>query len=1084
MSDELSEIWTLYADDGGQSLDTVEEMLGLLKDNPSDEASIAALFRAMHTFKGNSRVLGLSVIESRAHLAEDLIGLVRDEGVPLDGEMHALLLEVGDALRAMMEQTLASRRDAEEAATADLAERMRNKARRCKAGEKPDDAPPLPAILEAPAGLDSDAGSEPEVPHATEPAAAPEAIIFEAQPRRRLADDPTYQEIFLGLAQDVIRQMRDVLDRFDANPDDARTALVTEAERLNYAADQIRMRNWPQAVAEFLAEALTSRVSAETAIERLEAMYGRDMARLKAVLACAGGSAAASDSAAQFFVALDPLLGDLAAFGTRLAAGEQVDADDMGELAAGLRTLAESSGFVRVADIAMRFADAGLQADAFRRLQFLFYEELASIEEATGSCSAECPIQPTAILRAWCADHVLETLRELDECIDALKRHESLAENCENINELMRRIYHCCHHYELPTAARLAMALTDLLARAQTADSGVDPVLVHILKSFLDALELVFDTVSAGQVPDQAAIEKLLEEASNVAFITSGTMTSAAIEARLGLPKSFHKVLTPESVQVAMAALDAREHFYIIRADLNENEELGQRFFEWIGDGAATVISNVTVFEIGTTLFDFLVSSRLDEAGMAESLAGMDPQGMILKVRATLVDRQAGDAGNAASVAEDTGSEGMVAQDAMPADMLEAIGEIVTGQAMAHHMLSNLAEEDFVHAVESLIRTAGGDWSSARSAVRQYLLDLQEKVERLAQAEAQVAGRLDRLQEEAIAVRTRPAALLLKPLVPFGETLARQHGRQLTMTISGEELSLDSSTLEHLKGPIRSLLTFCVAESIAPAENRVAAGKNGVAHIHVALIRHEDHLVVTIDDDGIGIDLGQVAERARQKGWEDEKPSAGMVLREGFGRIVKPGTSGGGTDLSQVLEGLRPYGGDLHVANRPNGGTSFRLTMPLAMVVMDGMVVRVGEVMYVVSIDAIQRIVHSGVDALMKVSAEDGHYMLRLGGDDVLPVQFLMRSGHTEEDPAQGFAVTDAVAGTGEGQQQKRLFVVAGKDSRKVALSVDELIGQQLVLIRPLQGFLSGIRGVTGCALLGSGEVGMVLDIGAILTQS
>ena len=111
--------------------------------------------------------------------------------------------------------------------------------------------------------------------------------------------------------------------------------------------------------------------------------------------------------------------------------------------------------------------------------------------------------------------------------------------------------------------------------------------------------------------------------------------------------------------------------------------------------------------------------------------------------------------------------------------------------------------------------------------------------------------------------------------------------------------------------------------------------------------------------------------------------------------------------------------------------------------------------------------------------------MLKLAQDDVLPVQFLMKSDHADSagdtDP---FANSRVAAGapnafaSGEGNgEQKFLFVVAGKSKRRVALSVDELIGQQTVMIRPLLGYLSGIRGVTGCALLGSGGVGLVLDM-------
>ena len=154
MTEEMDEIWQLFADDGGQSLDTIEEILLFLKENPAGQADIAALFRAMHTFKGNCRVLGLGVIESRAHLAEDLIGLVRDDGVPLCPEMVELLLETADALRGMLEGTLFSRRDADEAASSDLADRMRATFDRCKAGKAAELISEPEPVPEAGAGIE------------------------------------------------------------------------------------------------------------------------------------------------------------------------------------------------------------------------------------------------------------------------------------------------------------------------------------------------------------------------------------------------------------------------------------------------------------------------------------------------------------------------------------------------------------------------------------------------------------------------------------------------------------------------------------------------------------------------------------------------------------------------------------------------------------------------------------------------------------------------------------------------------------------------------------------------------------------
>ena len=171
---------------------------------------------------------------------------------------------------------------------------------------------------------------------------------------------------------------------------------------------------------------------------------------------------------------------------------------------------------------------------------------------------------------------------------------------------------------------------------------------------------------------------------------------------------------------------------------------------------------------------------------------------------------------------------------------------------------------------------------------------------------------------------------------------------------------------------------------------------------------------------------------------------------------------------AETRTALRSRGGGLRIESPAEGGIRFHLSLPMAMVVLDGMVVRVAGFRYVIPLEAIQRIVHSSVEDVIRISAE-GRQMLKLGHEDVLPVHFLAAAAGGD------FLQQNASAG------QRCLFVVVGKKSQRVALLVDELMGQQLVLIRPLRGYLTGIRGVTGCALLGGGEVGMVLDIGRLL---
>jgi two-component system chemotaxis sensor kinase CheA len=145
-------------------------------------------------------------------------------------------------------------------------------------------------------------------------------------------------------------------------------------------------------------------------------------------------------------------------------------------------------------------------------------------------------------------------------------------------------------------------------------------------------------------------------------------------------------------------------------------------------------------------------------------------------------------------------------------------------------------------------------------------------------------------------------------------------------------------------------------------------------------------------------------------------------------------------------------------------------------------------VIYVVPVDAIQTIDHSEGGEVMRVSADGGRTMLRVGSDDALPVQFLRCDRVVQGNGANQISgrqfISDVAARQTEGSDARRLFVVAGKGSKRVAISVDEIIGQQLVLMRPLQGYLSLIQGATACALLGGGEVGVVLDVAYALAQA
>jgi len=290
MSDELNEVWELYAEEGNHSLDEAENILLKLQKGVTDSSAIAALFRALHTFKGNARVMALSVIESRAHLAEDLIGLVRDEGVELDASMLALLLETVDVLRGMLECSLYDRSDVKQEPSESLAERLKLEyaMRRGQGGSADTVKTPTPILIPMP---DDPEWPETVTPEKQEQVESPaenageeddddgvHAILFDddegEQPR--LADDPLYRQIFAEMAFSFLSALRTALSDSATDTLSVTTQLASEAERLAHAASQMGLPEWESSLNDYLAMDFPGQAEVMAALEQFTGMARAD----------------------------------------------------------------------------------------------------------------------------------------------------------------------------------------------------------------------------------------------------------------------------------------------------------------------------------------------------------------------------------------------------------------------------------------------------------------------------------------------------------------------------------------------------------------------------------------------------------------------------------------------------------------------------------------------------------------------------------------------------------------------------------------------------------------------------------------
>jgi two-component system chemotaxis sensor kinase CheA len=1017
MSAEMDEIWALFVDDGTQAMDAMETALLELDPKSGDAAAqaphIAALFRAVHTFKGNSRVLGLGVVESRAHLAEDLIGLVRDNGVPLDAEIHALLLETGDRLRDMLEVTAASHADVDPATTEDLAARLRDKIARCSGAQTPaaEEAVDIAAATEADAEatpvemvvdmVPEEPAPAPDLPEAEAPLPAPVASAAPAASPARLADDPAYRRIFDDMVGDALGKLR--------GTDDAAVVARVVGD-LTHAAGQLGLDDWSA----MLAAHAGSGGDGAALIAAIEAM--------PADKPLSPSKADALDWEPGFLVRLQDPLAAIARIGIDLSTGGSVDAALLADAAGQVQRAAEAEGYVRVVAAAEALPRAQ-DAATYRRSELRLYEELASVEDLLGDDGAALGVSPATLLANWCADHVFDTLDELDRTLERLRRGEATDESQRELERLVRLIHHACRHYGLHMASQLAMSLLDLFGRGHAHGDAPDAILMRIARGFIDTLELVFDALREGETPDTDRLEQLFREASEVGFTGTGVMTATAIERKLGLPAEFHRVLSPESTRAAAAALAEGAHFHILRADVNDDNALAEALFDFIGSGAVQAITNVTVFEGQKTIFDFLIATALDELALAEAMAMMDPRGrrLVLQRRLTPLVEQEAEEGRAAVEQVDQNPELAMGMD-LSAGMLEQIGEIAAGQAMVHGMLGELVETDLTEAIESVLRLHGQDPRQARQALRALADRTMDRLRDLAQLETQLLGQLAELQQSTSELRSRPVETVLRPLVAMVATSGRSRGGATSMSTAGADMQLDIALLDTLKRILRPLIQSRMAQ----------APEGGSRRLHLAVNRSDDQLSVTLDDDA--------------------------------------NLSSSSTDLEAVSVELTRAGGTLRHVRLPGGGVRVHLNLPMNLVVLEGMVVGAGGTRYVLPVDSIRTILQPDPSALIHLSVGGGQSMLRLSDDEVISVRPLPSAG------LRAAGRGDAAPSENRRAEAGKVHVVLGSAGQSVAIPVDDLVGQQLVLLRPLRGLMGRLRNISGVALLSGGDVGIVLS--------
>jgi two-component system chemotaxis sensor kinase CheA len=335
-------------------------------------------------------------------------------------------------------------------------------------------------------------------------------------------------------------------------------------------------------------------------------------------------------------------------------------------------------------------------------------------------------------------------------------------------------------------------------------------------------------------------------------------------------------------------------------------------------------------------------------------------------------------------------------------------------------------------------------------------------------------GQLERnmreLQESVMRVRMLPISFVFSRFPRMVRDLAQRLGKQIELKLTGEQTELDKTVLEKIGDPLVHLVRNCIDHGIESPEARIGAGKTAEGTVHLDACHRGGNIAVEVSDDGGGLDKERILAKARARGLV----GAGDTLTdtEIYELIFVPGfstaekttdLSGRGVGMDVVRRNVKELGGTVEVKSERGRGSRFTITLPLTLAIVDGQSVSVGTETYIVPLVSIVESMQLKASGVTRLSGSSEVLSFR---GDYLPIIRLHEL----------FGVEPRSRALHEG-----LVVVAEGDGRRVGLFVDDLLGQQQVVIKSLEANYGHIEGVSGATILGDGSVALILDVPGLI---
>ena len=328
------------------------------------------------------------------------------------------------------------------------------------------------------------------------------------------------------------------------------------------------------------------------------------------------------------------------------------------------------------------------------------------------------------------------------------------------------------------------------------------------------------------------------------------------------------------------------------------------------------------------------------------------------------------------------------------------------------------------------------------------------------------------LQESVMSIRMIPMSTVFSRFPRMLRDLAGKLGKKIDLITLGEATELDKGLVEKITDPLTHLVRNSLDHGIEMPEDRLAAGKSEHGTLTLAASHQGGSIVIEVRDDGRGMNREKILSKARERGMDvsDSMPDSEvwqLIFAPGFSTAdVVTDVSGRGVGMDVVKRNITSLGGSVEIDSVAGVGMRVSVRLPLTLAIMDGMSVGVGEEVYILPLSSVVESFQVNPDDVNTVA--NGTQLVKVR-DEYMPVIALERMFQVPR--------TDE-------SQSSNIMVVIESDGSRVALLVDELLGQHQVVVKNLESNYRKVPNVSGATILGDGSVALILDTGAMVRRA